>query len=676
MPPTSHAPESGTVETNNPLASGIDSGVDAGGAAIPSSSSSENLVLDQQVTGSEIVSTEVPHSIGFTTMESFDFDVETGRATDQPQRNTRKVAAYSIGLLVALVVVGIVVDAVFAADGEPASGSTGQSPASLLGAITLAPPTPGPSTPTSLPSIPPGPPAATPPSTPLPIGSISASISLNTDISAIGTDTSALQYVSFVSGFQNDVAVLLACNADQIVVLGISAGSIVVDFAVEPNAFGPVSATTLAGAFSSAGVSVAGSSTTDTLSLDGIVETEPVSSCTSSPCDNQATCTGTEMAYICSCVAGFVGVNCEDTSAVTEACASSPCHNSATCMLTTDDPNIPADSYNCLCLNGFANGHCNYEPLQQYESQCSILSGGNCDVDVDECISAPCLNTTTCVDSSWDPSNLSSPNGYVVVAGGGLQDNQIGWTLLDAFGSVFMTGGAGITSSCPSQCQHSDMDLHLSNSGYNGFNYGWQGATINISSCEGAVLASGLTLDLGLLQEVDVCLPATESYGYIITAGGGLQDEDIAWSLIHDGAVVAQGGAGMYDTCSSDPCEDTSWDIHMYDTYGDGWNENTLTILDCEGTALLSGITLAGQTSFGVLDMCIPPSEEGYLFSVGGGNWQNEVGWTLLDSNGAFVIDGGVGEYSTCPPPPCEFSQWQLHLYDNWGECQFWVVVG
>eukprot|EP01048_Picozoa_sp_COSAG05_P021219 COSAG05_NODE_3838_length_1811_cov_3.217290_1_plen_290_part_10 len=90
-------------------------------------------------------------------------------------------------------------------------------------------------------------------------------------------------------------------------------------------------------------------------------------------------------------------------------CASSPCTNGATCTDSTANYLIPVHTYRCTCAPGFANGYCGYDFVSQYNTECQVLltdscclSVGNCDIDVDECVSAPCKNNGICSDSTDD----------------------------------------------------------------------------------------------------------------------------------------------------------------------------------------------------------------------------------------------------------------------------------
>eukprot|EP01043_Picozoa_sp_COSAG02_P014699 COSAG02_NODE_610_length_19566_cov_39.049622_14_plen_2310_part_01 len=135
-------------------------------------------------------------------------------------------------------------------------------------------------------------------------------------------------------------------------------------------------------------------------------------------------------------------------------CDSSPCQNNATCSDSTTDSTVSVHAYRCACTPGFANGVCEYDGdarsredppygfIVEYEDECSVqesednptqiynndgtnpdplrqyyddrtivdhvsgtvMSAGNCDIDVDECDSSPCQNGATCTESSVEAS--------------------------------------------------------------------------------------------------------------------------------------------------------------------------------------------------------------------------------------------------------------------------------
>ena len=85
-----------------------------------------------------------------------------------------------------------------------------------------------------------------------------------------------------------------------------------------------------------------------------------------------------------------------------DECASKPCANGAACTDSLVDPTIPHREYRCACRAGFANGTCAVgwiAAVRQYAGLCAAAAG-NCDVDLDECLSRPCSAGTVCYDRS------------------------------------------------------------------------------------------------------------------------------------------------------------------------------------------------------------------------------------------------------------------------------------
>ena len=111
------------------------------------------------------------------------------------------------------------------------------------------------------------------------------------------------------------------------------------------------------------------------------------------------------------CLATYSGFNCNTD---VDECASSPCLNGATCGESTAVANVSLHAYQCTCVAGYANGWCEYDFIAEYSAECTVLEsststvhGGNCDGDVDECASGPCLNGATCLESG--AANQSLP---------------------------------------------------------------------------------------------------------------------------------------------------------------------------------------------------------------------------------------------------------------------------
>ena len=85
--------------------------------------------------------------------------------------------------------------------------------------------------------------------------------------------------------------------------------------------------------------------------------------------------------------------------------------------------------------------------------------------------------------------------------------------------------------------------------------------------------------------------------------------------------------------------EDVALSVHMYDSFGDGWNENYLEIVNQNGD-LQQSITL-NNGSEGFVEFCL--AEGCYTYSVGGGSYLGEISWDLY-LDGLVVVSGEGGD--------------------------------
>ncbi|MEM7735043.1 MAG: hypothetical protein AAF267_04565 [Deinococcota bacterium] len=92
--------------------------------------------------------------------------------------------------------------------------------------------------------------------------------------------------------------------------------------------------------------------------------------------------------------------------------------------------------------------------------------------------------------------------------------------------------------------------------------------------------------------------------------------------------------------------------VNMFDSFGDGWNGNTLDIIQ-GGTVVATAGTTFTTGSFDMESLFLPCGN--YTVNVGGGAWQNEVSWNI-EFNGIEVLSGGAPETGLtittdeCPP--------------------------
>ncbi|XP_013412192.1 protein crumbs [Lingula anatina] len=102
------------------------------------------------------------------------------------------------------------------------------------------------------------------------------------------------------------------------------------------------------------------------------------------PCQNGATCTDGINDYNCTCWEGYQGKNCEIDI---NECESNPCRYNSTC-LERSDLSLYQQGY--LNFNNF-----NFSTAAGYVCECVPGSTGvNCEVNIDECNSNPCVHGT------------------------------------------------------------------------------------------------------------------------------------------------------------------------------------------------------------------------------------------------------------------------------------------
>lgn len=85
--------------------------------------------------------------------------------------------------------------------------------------------------------------------------------------------------------------------------------------------------------------------------------------------------------------------------------------------------------------------------------------------------------------------------------------------------------------------------------------------------------------------------------------------------------------------------DDIYMTIDMNDSYGDGWNNNFLSIVNFAGEEVQS-ITLNGGSS-AELEFCL--AEDCYTYAAGGGSYLSEISWTIYQDGEFVVYDSGDG---------------------------------
>ena len=186
----------------------------------------------------------------------------------------------------------------------------------------------------------------------------------------------------------------------------------------------------------------------------------------------------------------------------------------------------------------------------------------------------------------------------MINVGGGLYTSEVSWNLLSEAGEMVLSGGAP-----------AELALAVNFDGDCGPVYGCMDSTaLNFDPLATSDDGSCLYPEVGCMDSLALNYnpAATEDDGsctyplncdgltYVsIEVGGGSWASEISWEL-----NGLQGEAGSAEACLEDDC----YIFNMYDSYGDGWNGNTVTISSGENI-LLTGTLEEG--SEGVLSFAL-----------------------------------------------------------------------
>ena len=191
---------------------------------------------------------------------------------------------------------------------------------------------------------------------------------------------------------------------------------------------------------------------------------------------------------------------------------------------------------------------------------------------------------------------------------------------------------------------------------------GWNGNTID-------VLVDGVPVldDVGMAtgsEEIVVFQVSTGSDITTLWNGGGSWATEVSYEILdNDGNVSGTGNSTIsietgqcIGVC---PIIECSYALQMLDSWGDGWNGNTIDVL-VDGIVVLDDITLPtgseGSQAFTVAD----GSDVTTIWN-GGGSWANEITYNILDTDGAIAGSGDstvsietgtiTAVCPTCPAP-------------------------
>ena len=206
--------------------------------------------------------------------------------------------------------------------------------------------------------------------------------------------------------------------------------------------------------------------------------------------------------------------------------------------------------------------------------------------------------------------DLSTANNFTV--GGGAWDSEISW-LLDCADGNPLSGGAPYSG-----CIGTDCSEPLT------CDEQWDACVDSLVGTEYYEACSA---------EDCVGGPGGECDGNVVP---GLSDEcGVVASNVGSGECPDPCGGGADDGGGPDLCFGLV--IAMFDSYGDGWNGNVLTIGDetfsLDDTTDGDGLTSGTACYEGPTDVVV---------TCGGGSYQSEVSWNIFDYTGSVVLNGGA----------------------------------
>ena len=100
-----------------------------------------------------------------------------------------------------------------------------------------------------------------------------------------------------------------------------------------------------------------------------------------------------------------------------------------------------------------------------------------------------------------------------------------------------------------------------------------------------------------------------------------------------------------YSSCCDLDLMDT-FTVNMNDAYGDGWNGASLYFYDENGVLLAQvGANFLTGSNFQT-NVCLPPGC--VTIVAGGGSWDSEISFEIINQNGVIVQYGGASTYEVC----------------------------
>lgn len=216
------------------------------------------------------------------------------------------------------------------------------------------------------------------------------------------------------------------------------------------------------------------------------------------------------------------------------------------------------------------------------------------------------------------PLDCGADNFIMMEVAGGSYQSEVGWTVSGH------NGGAGSYEFCLSDgCHLFEMT--------DSYGDGWNGNTAVMTDSNGEVVFEG-TLSSGSEGFLTFALNTTEDCSNVEPVVPGCTDSE---ATNYSEEANEDDGSCVYPFV----CDMNTLEISMQDSYGDGWNGNTISMINSEGVEVLS-FTLDGGYD-GNLQFCV--ADGCYAFSLTTGSYTYEIAWQI-SMNGVDVASGEGGD--------------------------------
>lgn len=239
----------------------------------------------------------------------------------------------------------------------------------------------------------------------------------------------------------------------------------------------------------------------------------------------------------------------------------------------------------------------------------------------------------------------------------------------------------------------------------NAINYNAE-ATDDDGSCEypvwGCTDPNAANYNANATVDDGSCIIASEceSNFVVFSLGGSYWNSEMSFQVIGSNGEVLAAGQGISTTyaCLADDC----YTIQMYDSFGDGWDNGSLTIMAAgaivgeytfsSGTSAIAGFGLNSEGCSGQTVGCTDPNALNYNpaatqddgsceyesectgnlvnIYIQTQNWGSEISWSLIAEDGTVAASGsGYSSWNSyysyaCLPAGC----YQMVMNDSWGD--------